>query len=114
MLAILVAGTLTGCSTVSTKAAGFTRVAIQPDRRSGVERVRPDMDEGIARDLDAAFLRNNLHVEYAIGNRIVTLTGHVSSQSKRVRAERVAAAVVNVQQVVDELLVRTRTSRFSD
>jgi hyperosmotically inducible protein len=37
---------------------------------------------------------------------VVTLTGAVNSQSKRAYAEKVAAAVPNVQQVVNELQIK--------
>jgi osmotically-inducible protein OsmY len=36
----------------------------------------------------------------------VTLTGEVSSQSKRAQVEKVASTVPNVQQVVNELQVK--------
>jgi osmotically-inducible protein OsmY len=39
---------------------------------------------------------------------VVTLTGEVASQSKRREAERVAGAVPNVQQVVNELQVKNQ------
>lgn len=108
---ILVAVIPAGCSTPSTKAAAFTRTAIQPAAAldsARPEKAIPNLDEGIARHLDAAFLGNRLHVKYEVSDHVVTLTGDVNSQSKRARAERVAAAVVNVQQVVNELRVRTR------
>jgi osmotically-inducible protein OsmY len=42
-------------------------------------------------------------VKYAVKNHVVTLTGEVGSQSKRARAGEVASAVLNVEQVVNEL-----------
>jgi len=107
-LAVFLAGTLSGCAPSSTKAAGFTRTAIQPGAPGNAERPNPFLDRDIARDLDAAFLGNRLRVRYEVGNRVVTLTGVVNSQSKRARAETVAAAVVNVQRVVNELRVQPR------
>jgi hypothetical protein len=103
-LAVFLAITLSGCTAESsTKAAGFTT----PDTP---ERPGPIPDRDIARDLDAAFLAGRLHVRYEVSNRVVTLTGDVNSPSKRARAERVAAAVANVQQVVNELRVQPRRS----
>jgi osmotically-inducible protein OsmY len=51
---------------------------------------------------------NNLHhsVKYAVKNHVVTLTSEVDSQSKRARAGKVASAVLNVQEVVNELQVK--------
>jgi osmotically-inducible protein OsmY len=44
----------------------------------------------------------------------VTLTGQVNSQSKRRAVESVAAAVPNVQQVVNELQVKNQKATSSD
>jgi hypothetical protein len=107
-LAVFLAGTMSGCTGSPTKAAGFTRSAIQPAIPGNAEMPGPLPDRDIARDLDAAFLGNRLHVRYEVGNGVVTLTGVVNSQSKRARAEKVAAAVANVKQIVNELRVQTR------
>jgi osmotically-inducible protein OsmY len=37
---------------------------------------------------------------------VVTLTGNVDSESKRARVQKVASAVPNVQQVVNDLQVK--------
>jgi BON domain-containing protein len=115
-LAVFFAGMLSGCTASSTGANGFTRSAIQPgiagtSERGTFDRPSAFLDRDIARDLDAAFLGNRLHVRYEVSNRVVTLTGDVNSQSKRARAERLAAAVVNVRQVVNELRVQARQFR---
>jgi osmotically-inducible protein OsmY len=52
-------------------------------------------------------------VKYAVKNHVVTLTGEVGSQAKRARAEDVAAAVLNVQQVVNELQVKEQKASSS-
>ena len=61
-----------------------------------------------ASNLDAALIMGNLHdsVKYAVKNHVVTLTGQVDSPAKRDQAEQVAAAVPNVQQVVNVLQVK--------
>ena len=71
-------------------------------------KVNVDLDEGIESNLDAALIKDRLHdsVKYSVKNHVVTLTGDVNSQSKRARAEQVAAAVLNVDQVVNELQVK--------
>jgi hyperosmotically inducible protein len=60
--------------------------------------------------LDAALIQNRLHknVKYDVKNGVVTLTGEVNSQLKRTFAQNVAAAVPNVQQVVNELQVKNQ------
>jgi osmotically-inducible protein OsmY len=165
LLAIMVVGTLVGCSTTPTKSAdiskslrtsldeaGLKDVSASQDRDKGVvtlgghvtsagdkshaesiargiagsqvvanqiavippgvenaaKDVNSDLDKGIESNLDAALINGRLHenVKYAVKNHVVTLTGDVDSQSKRVRAQEIALAVVNVQQVVNELQVK--------
>jgi osmotically-inducible protein OsmY len=81
---------------------------IPPGYESDAKKVNADLDKGIESNLDAALIKDNLHdsVKYAVKNHVVTLTGEVDSQSKRERAGLVAAAVLNVQQVVNELQVK--------
>jgi osmotically-inducible protein OsmY len=45
---------------------------------------------------------------------VVTLTGDVNSQAKRAQAEQVAAAVLNVDQVVNELQVKKQKATSSN
>jgi osmotically-inducible protein OsmY len=173
-LAVVLVGTLVGCSTTSTKAAdvsdilrtsldraGFKDVSITQDRDKGVvtlgghvpadadksqaesiarsavagaqvvsnqiaviplgaesdaKNVNSDLDKGIESNLDAALIKAQLHesVKFAVNNHVVTLTGEVDSQSKRARAERVASAVLNVQQVVNELQVKGQKASSSN
>jgi hyperosmotically inducible protein len=77
--------------------------------------VNSDLDKGIAQNLDAALIQSKLHdgVKFAVNNHVVTLTGAVASQSERREAERVAAAVPNVQQVVNELQVKNQKATSS-
>jgi hyperosmotically inducible protein len=172
-LAIVLVGTLAGCSTATTKApdvsdsirssldqAGLKDVSINQDRDKGVvtlgghvtadgdksqaesiarsvagtqvvanqiavvpvgiehdaKKVNTDLDKGIESNLDAALIENKLHesVSYAVKNHVVTLTGDVDSQSKRSRAEVVASAVPNVDQVVNELQVKKQKATSSN
>ena len=165
LLALVIVGTLVGCSTTSTKTAsvsgrvrvaldqaGFKDVSASQDRDKGVltlgghvardgdkaqaeaiarsiagtqvvanqiavippgveseaKTVNSDLDKGIESNLDAALIMDNLHesVKYAVKNHVVTLTGEVDSPAKRARAEAVASAVPNVQQVVNVLQVK--------
>ena len=173
LLAIVVVGTLVGCSTRSTKTAGVSDsirtsldqaglkdVSVTQDRDKGVvtlgghvategeksqaesvarpiagtevvaneiavippgaesdaKKVNSDLDKGIENNLDAALIQDNFHgnVKYAVKNNVVTLTGDVDSQAKRMRAEVVASTVPNVQQVVNELQVKEQKATSSN
>src|SRR5450759_2308331 len=172
LLALLVVGTLVGCSTTSTKSpdvsdsirksldqANLKDVSVSQDRDKGVvtlgghvaaegdksqaesiaksiasghvvanqiavippgaesdaKAVNSDLDKAIESNLDAALIKEKLHesVKYAVKNHVVTLTGEVDSQSKRARAEKVASAILNVQQVVNELQVKRQKASSS-
>jgi osmotically-inducible protein OsmY len=52
-------------------------------------------------------------VKYDVKNGVVTLTGHVNSQSKRTMVEKLASDVPNVKQVVNELEVRGQKATAS-
>ena len=165
LLAVVIVGTLAGCSKPSTKTpdvsdairasldqAGYKDVSVSQDRDKGVvtlgghvtaesdksqaesiarslaggqvvanqiavtppggeseaKDVSSELDKGIEHNLDAALMTANLHddVEYSVKNQVVTLKGKVNSPSKRTRAQTVASAVPNVQQVVNELEVK--------
>lgn len=93
------------------------QIAVVPP---GVEKdakiVNSDLDGGIEKNLDAALVQNRLHesVSFRVKNGVVTLTGEVNSQSKRGEAERTAASVPNVQQVVNELQVKDQKASSSN
>ena len=171
-LAVVLVGTLAGCSTASSKSpdvsenlrktldqAGFKDVSSSQDRDKGVvtlgghvttdsdkqeaesiaksiagvqvvsnqiavipsgaessaKAVNSELDKGIEHNLDAALIQEKLHenVKYAVKNRVVTLSGDVASQATRARAEAVAVAVLNVQQVVNELQIKGQKATSS-
>lgn len=80
-----------------------------------VKTVNSDLDDGIEKNLDAALIQNKMHdnVKYDVKSGVVTLTGEVSSQSRRDQAERVAASVPNVKQVVNDLQVKNQKATSS-
>lgn len=85
------------------------QIAVLPTGvESEAKAVNADLDKGIESNLDAALITENLHerVKYSVKNHVVTLTGEVRSRATRARAEQVAAAVPNVQQVVNVLQVK--------
>jgi hyperosmotically inducible protein len=75
-----------------------------------------DLDQGIEKNLDAALIQNRLHdkVSYDVKNGVVTLTGEVSSADARAAAERLAAVVPNVLQVVNDLQVKNQKATSSE
>jgi hyperosmotically inducible periplasmic protein len=77
--------------------------------------VNSDLDDGIAKNLDAALIEGHLHeaVKYAVKSGVVTLTGEVNSENKRAAAEKVATGVPNVQQVVNDLQVKNQKASSS-
>ena len=83
---------------------------------SAAKAINQDYDKGIEQNLDAALIENKLHehVQYAVKNHVVTLTGEVDSQLKRTRAQTIASSVLNVSQVVNELQVTKQKATSSN
>ena len=89
---------------------------IPPGAASDAKKMNSALDKGIEGNLDAALIQDRLHesVKYAVKNEVVTLTGDVDSESKRARAQDVAASVPNVQQVVNELQLKAQKATSSN
>lgn len=89
---------------------------VPPGGESDAKRVNSDLDNGIESNLNAALIKEKLHdtVKYSVKNLVVTLTGEVDSPLNRAHAEKVAAAVPNVQQVVNELQVKNQKATSSN
>jgi hyperosmotically inducible protein len=170
---LLLAGTMAGCSTASSKSpdvagdirksldgAGFKDVSVSQDRDKGVvtlggnvaadadktqaesiaksqsagqvvsdqiavlppgdekasKRVDSDLDKAIDKNLDAALVEHGLRkgVKYDVKNGVVTLNGQVRSQSQRKQTQEIASSIPNVQQVVNELEVRSQKATSSN
>jgi hyperosmotically inducible periplasmic protein len=77
--------------------------------------VNSDLDQGIEKNLDAALIQTKMHgnVKYEVKSGVVTLTGEVNSENKRALAEKVATAVPNVHQVVNDLQVKNQKASSS-
>lgn len=85
------------------------QIAVLPPGAEGDARtVNSDLDKAIDKNVDAALVQNHMQkgVRYDVKNGVVTLKGTVNSQSRRAQVEKVAAAVPNVRQVVNELEVK--------
>jgi len=89
---------------------------LPPGAGKDAKAMSADLDEGIAKNLDAALIQNRFHdgVNYQVNNGVVILTGQVNSRSRRGEAERTATAVPNVQQVVNELQITDQKARSSN
>jgi len=113
-------GDKTRAETLAKSLAGTQVVADQiavlpPGQEKEAKAVNSDLDEGIAKNLDAALIQSNLQksVKSDVKNGVVTLTGEVNSQNKRARAQTVATSVPNVQQVVNNLQIKDQKASSS-
>jgi len=106
-----IARSMAGAQVVSDQIA-----VLPPGNEAEAGAVNSDLDKGIEQNLDAALIQSKLHdqVKFAVKNHVVTLTGEVESQSMRHEAEKVAAYVPNVQQVVNELQVKNQKATSSE
>lgn len=82
-------------------------------RPQGVEgaanKVDKNLDKGIEDDYRAAITANgmdNQHIHFKSVNGVITLTGDVDTPTQRKEAEKMAAKIPNVSQVVNELTVK--------
>jgi osmotically-inducible protein OsmY len=80
---------------------------ISPAAESEAKTVNSDLDKGIEKNLDATLIQHRLNkgLKYDVKNGVVTLTGEVNSQARRTQVEKVASAVPNVRQVVNDLQI---------
>jgi hyperosmotically inducible protein len=87
------------------------QVAVRPPgNESEAKTVDADLDKAIEKNVDATLVKHRLKkdVKYDVKNGVVTLTGDVPSQARRVQVEKLVASVPNVKQVVNELEVRNQ------
>jgi hyperosmotically inducible periplasmic protein len=93
------------------------QIAVLPPNNDHVAKtVQSDLDKGIDQNVDAALIQNGINtgVKHKVKNGVVTLEGDVNSQSARQQAQDVAAAVPNVQQVINELQVKNQKATASN
>lgn len=81
---------------------------VPPGNASDAKTVNADLDKAIDKNLEAALIQNKLRkrVKYDVKNGVVTLKGELDTLAMRAQAEKVAASVPNVQQVVNEIQVK--------
>jgi osmotically-inducible protein OsmY len=80
-------------------------IRVEPAGMEGkADDIADDLDAGIERNLEAEFTKANIDgVTHDVNTQVVTLTGEVDSAAERTRAEKLAAGVPNVKQVVNKL-----------
>jgi hypothetical protein len=97
------------------KTAANTRIianeiSIQPvGSESEAKDVASNLDDAIEKNYKAALISSGLakqHVNFKAKNGVLTLTGSVPNANQRQRAEKLAAGIPNVQQVLNQIDVR--------
>ena len=72
-------------------------------------KIDSNVDSAIEKDFKAVLIANQMddqHIKYSAKNGVLTLKGKVDDMPVREKAEKLAASVPNVQQVVNELDVK--------
>ncbi len=85
------------------------QLSVEPvDQESAAKKIEGNVDDGIEKNYKAALIANQLdnqHIRFKAKNGVLTLDGKVKTQNQRTEAEKLAASVPNVQQVVNKLNV---------
>ena len=91
-------------------------IVLPPGGENIAKAVNSDVDKAIEKLFDAALIQNSLHdiVKYSSKNGVLTLNGDVNSQQMREQVQALAAAVPNVQQVVNEMQVKNQKATGSN
>jgi hyperosmotically inducible periplasmic protein len=91
-------------------------IVLPPGGENVAKAVNSDIDKAIEKLFDAALMQNNLHdiVKYSSKNGVLTLDGDVTSQKMREQVQALAAAIPNVQQVVNEMQVKNQKATASN
>jgi hypothetical protein len=97
------------------RAAANTRIianeiSVQPvGSESQAKDVASNLDEAIEKNYKAALISSGLdkqHIRFKAKNGVLTLTGSVKNANERQQADRLAAGIPNVQQVLNQIEVR--------
>lgn len=85
-------------------------IGVRPEGvESAARKIDSNVDSAIEKDFKAVLIANRLddqHIRYDAKNGVLTLKGDVDTSAQRESAEKLAATVPNVQQVVNELDVK--------
>jgi hyperosmotically inducible protein len=92
-------------------------LGVRPEGVEGAARkIDANVDSAIEKDFKAVLIANRLddqHIRYDAKNGVLTLKGDVDTAAQREKAEKLAATVPNVQQVVNELDIKGKGKRRS-
>lgn len=95
-------------------AAGYVvrnQVGVRPEGAEGqAKNIDNAQDDAIKSEWEATVAKNkwdNQHINADVKNGVITLKGDVDTASQRTMAEKAAAKLPNVKQVVNELEVKT-------
>src|SRR5689334_14024803 len=90
-------------------------IGVRPEGAEGTAKdIDKDLDAGIEKNYKAALTENRLdnqHIRVDSKNGVLTLKGDVDNMQQRQQAEKLAANIPNVQQVVNELEVKGAKGR---
>jgi hyperosmotically inducible periplasmic protein len=90
-------------------------IGVRPEGVEGEARkIDSNVDSAIEKDFKAVIIAHRLekqHIRFDAKNGVLTLKGDVDTPAQREQAEKLAASVPNVQQVVNELDVKGRKHR---
>ena len=90
-------------------------IGVRPEGAEGTAKdIDSNLDAGIEKNYKAALTENRLdnqHIRVDVKNGVVTLKGDVDNMQQRQQAEKLAANIPNVQQVVNELEVKGAKGR---
>jgi osmotically-inducible protein OsmY len=96
-----------------TTAAGYVisdEIGVRPEGdESSARKIDSNVDSAIEKDFKAVIIANRMekqHIRFDAKNGVLTLKGNVDNSGAREQAEKLAASVPNVQQVVNELDVK--------
>ncbi|MGC2698072.1 MAG: BON domain-containing protein [Candidatus Angelobacter sp.] len=85
-------------------------IGVRPDGvENSAKKIDSNVDDAIVKDFKAVIIAHRLdrqHIRYDAKNGVLTLKGDVDTPALREQAEKLAASVPNVQQVVNELDVK--------
>ena len=85
-------------------------IGVRPEgAESDAKKIDSNVDDAIEKDFKAVIIANRMekqHIRFDAKNGVLTLKGDVDNARQREQAEKLAASVPNVQQVVNELDVK--------
>lgn len=85
-------------------------ISVQPvGAESDAKKIASNVDDGIEKNYKAVLISSKLdkqHIDFDAKNGVLTLKGSVATVAEREEAQKVAASVPNVQQVVNQIDVK--------